>query len=367
VNPGDVVEVTGAVSEFYNQTQITATTATVISSGAVPAPLQLTLPVANQEAIEGMYVTFPDALTILEYYNFGRYGEVVYGTSRQYTPTAVADPGAPAQAVLAANLANRITVDDGRGNQNPSPAIHPNGQPVTLTNYFRGGDKVANLTGVFSYRNNVWKLKPTQGADHTAANPRPDVPAVGGNLKVASFNVLNYFTTLTSQSTTARGADTAEEFERQQQKIVAAMAAIDADVFGLMEIENNGTAVENLVTALNARVGAGTYKAVNTGVLGSDAITVAMIYKPATVGLAGAWKALDLQDGKTRPSLAQRPEADRRRQPPQVQGLGVRRRPRHGRRPGQLQPHPRERRQADRRVAEHRPDGPGRGPHRRHR
>ena len=57
--------------------------------------------------------------------------------------------------------------------------------------------------------------------------------------------VLNYFTTLNS-----RGANTAEELVRQQAKIVAAISALDADIVGLMEIENNGTAVATLVDAL---------------------------------------------------------------------------------------------------------------------
>ena len=75
------------------------------------------------------------------------------------------------------------------------------------------------------------------------------MPEVGGTTKVASFNVLNYFTTLNS-----RGANDAEEFERQESKIVSAIAKIDADIVGLIEIENNGdTAVGTLVEAHQRR------------------------------------------------------------------------------------------------------------------
>jgi uncharacterized protein len=78
-------------------------------------------------------------------------------------------------------------------------------------------------------------------------NPRTAAPdEVGGNLKVASFNVLNYFTTLNS-----RGANDAAEFVRQRTKIIAAIAAINADVVGLIEIENNTAAIQDLVTGLN--------------------------------------------------------------------------------------------------------------------
>ena len=95
--------------------------------------------------------------------------------------------------------------------------------------------------------------------------------------------MLNYFTTLGS----ARARTTQAEFDRQEAKIVSAIAEIDADIFGLIEIENNGdTAVGTLVDALNERVGAGTYDFISTGVLGTDVITTALIYKPAEVAPA---------------------------------------------------------------------------------
>ena len=109
-----------------------------------------------------------------------------------------------------------------------------------------GGDLLTNVTGVLDYHFGGWSVQPTEAADYTAGNPRPEVPEVGGEVTVASFNVLNYFTTLGY-----RGAESAEEFDRQEAKIVSAIAEIDADVVGLIEIENNGTAVPTLVDALN--------------------------------------------------------------------------------------------------------------------
>ena len=54
---------------------------------------------------------------------------------------------------------------------------------------------------------------------------------------------------------------------------------MDADVVGLMEIENNGnTAAQDLVNRLNAVAGAGTYAtvAMPVGGTGGDAIRVAI-------------------------------------------------------------------------------------------
>ena len=39
--------------------------------------------------------------------------------------------------------------------------------------------------------------------------------------------------------------------------------------------------MQNLVDGLNAAMGAGTYEYIHTGVIGTDAIKVALIYKPA--------------------------------------------------------------------------------------
>jgi predicted extracellular nuclease len=72
------VQVTGTVSEFFGQTQISASDVTKISDGAVPlpAPTPIMLPApgrntngdieADLEAYEGMLVTFPYTLTINE-------------------------------------------------------------------------------------------------------------------------------------------------------------------------------------------------------------------------------------------------------------------------------------------------------------
>jgi hypothetical protein len=110
-----------------------------------------------------------------------------------------------------------------------------------------------------------------------------------------------------------RGADTPEEFTRQKAKIVAALAEIDADVVGVIEIENNLTdaPTADLVAGLNDALGAGTYDYIATGAIGTDAIRVALLYKPATVSPVGDYAILDstvdpdFLDDYNRPVLAQ--------------------------------------------------------------
>jgi Ca2+-binding RTX toxin-like protein len=123
---------------------------------------------------------------------------------------------------------------------------------------------------------------------------------VGGNIKVASFNVLNYFTTIDTVggSNSPRGADSLAEFNRQTTKLVQALKGLNADVFGLIELENNGDApgggaIKAIVDALNAEVGANTYNFINTGKVGIDAITVGLIYKQGVVAPKGNFAVLD--------------------------------------------------------------------------
>ena len=325
---GDAVRVEGAVSEFNGMTQITSFSGVTQISSANPLPTVtlLSLPVANVddfETTEGMYITFPQALVISEYFNFDRFNEIVLTSERNLTPTAEFEPGPAAIAAADAFLLDKITLDDGRTSQNPDPAIHPNGGIFDLTNLFRGGDTVANVTGVMHYAFGLYRVQPTRGADYTNVNIRPTSPdPVGGNLKVASLNVLNYFTTLDdgvndicgpSQTLECRGADDADEFTRQRDKIISAISAMNADVIGLIEIENNvnDDAVIDLVDGLNVANGADTYRYVDTGVIGTDAIKVAFIYQPAAVSLVGDYKVLDgsvdlrFNDTKNRPVLAQ--------------------------------------------------------------
>jgi len=328
VSIGDIVRVRGNISEYNGLTEVSASKVWKCSTGnALPDPVSLSLPVPSGdyfEAFEGMLVTFPQSLFIAEYFNFDRYGEIVLTSERHLTPSAEFDPGPAAIQAAADFLLDKITLDDGRSTQNPDPAIHPNGNVFDLTNLFRGGDTVQNVTGIMDYSFSLYRIQPTKGADYTVANPRPIQPEpVGGTLKVASFNVLNYFSTIDTgpsnwicgpaQNMECRGADTPEEFTRQRDKIIAALQILNADVVGVFEIENNvnDDALKDMVNGLNTKIGSVTYAYVDTGVIGTDAIKVAIIYKPSRVSLVGNYAILDstvdprFLDTKNRPSLAQ--------------------------------------------------------------
>ncbi len=333
---GDHVRVTGKATEYNGLTELSPVSQIqVCGTGNSISPTEFTLPADNLldfERLEGMLVTIPQELVISEYYNFDRYGEIVLATQRFMTYTAANEPSVDGFAAWLDNLKlNSITLDDGRESQNPDPAIHPNGLEFTLENRFRGGDLVSDVTSVMDYEFSKYRIQPTQGANYTEANPRPEAPELApGFLKVASFNVLNYFTTIDlgtghwicgpSGNMECRGADTPEELTRQRAKILAALSGIDADIFGIMEIENDHPlgegespdyAVAELVAGLNAEYGEGTFAYVATGAIGTDAIKQAIIYKPAAVTPVGTFQLLTTAvdprfiDTLNRPVLAQ--------------------------------------------------------------
>ncbi|ADV65673.1 ExeM/NucH family extracellular endonuclease [Deinococcus maricopensis] len=307
VKAGDVVQFTATVKEFKGASDKLPGTGTQLDTlqnvsfcgtTTVPAPVTLSFPLANAsdlERYEGMRVTIPTPLTVTDNYTLGRYGELGLSSGgRVFNPTN----GQPGTVDAARRT---IRLDDLNTAQNPASVPYLTGSDVTATR--RTGDTVTGLTGVVHYANDAYKIQPTTAPVFESANPRQDTPkAVGGTLKVAGANVLNYFTTFGSND---RGANSAYEFARQKAKIVAALKGLDADVVTLMEIQNDSDAALNDLTgALNAAYGQNVYAALSTGKVGTDAIRVAMIYKPARVTLVGAPR-IDQNSVYSRPPVAQ--------------------------------------------------------------
>lgn len=314
VSVGNVVTVTGAVDEFFGMTQIdndNGDLSIVVENAGdnqgLISPAIIDIPATGDiddfyEQFEGMSVQFSDTLTITEYFNYDRFGEIRLAEGdRPFQFTQTNAPDVDGFAAHLEDLARRtITLDDGSTQQNPDTLPFPD-PGFSDSNAFRGGDTITGLSGVLNYAFGQYRVQPTGPIEFESTNPRPtSIEDVGGRLKVVSFNVLNYFTTLdengntTANGNSPRGADSATEFDRQTQKLVNAILEIDADILGLVELENDflpgssGNAIESLVNALNAELGATVYDWVNPGsqfVDVSDAISVGAIYKVDSVEL----------------------------------------------------------------------------------
>jgi len=327
VQIGDLVEVTGTVSEFFGRTQISATAVAVLESDQlVPDAVDVTFPtatfaqdsngnyLANLEAYEGMLVNISQDMTVTELFNLDRFGQYnVTAGERPAQFTQFNDPDAAANDAYLQEVATRtVVLDDGLSSQNPADiaVIDGNDGILSNTDTFRMGDTVADVSGVVDYSFSEFRIQAPTGT-YTASNPREDAPAdIGGNFKVASLNVLNYFTTidesgvLTDVGQDPRGADSVAEFERQADKLVNAIITMDANVVGLIEIENDFAgdvfAIKDLVERLNAELGAETYAFVDPGqeFVGSDAISNGLIYKQDSVALLGDMAILESFEGR---------------------------------------------------------------------
>jgi len=321
---GDSVRVSGKVAETFQLTQLTETTVTVCASNqTLPTPATISLPVTSLdafEAIEGMSVAIAQTLTVTETYQLGRYGQVLLSNGRLQQPTHLAEPGAAANALQAQNNLNKLMMDDASNIQNPDPVIFP-APGLSAENTLRSGDTVANLRGVITYDFGIYRILPTAAPEFINSNPRPLAPVAdsAANLKIASFNVLNFFNGNGAGGgfPTARGANTAAEFARQKTKIVSALVGLDADVIGLIEIENDGysstSAIAELAAALNTATDTSAWKFINPGVnkIGTDEIAVGFIYRSDKATAIGKTAILDSSvdaqfiDNKNRPALAQ--------------------------------------------------------------
>uniref|UniRef100_E6VL91 5'-Nucleotidase domain protein n=1 Tax=Rhodopseudomonas palustris (strain DX-1) TaxID=652103 RepID=E6VL91_RHOPX len=337
VSVGDRIRVTGSISEYFGLTELTASSISVVQAGAVTdintMAVEINLPAAGTtfsqdgdyqpdlEAYEGMLVTVRDKLTVTEQFNLDRFGEIkLVAGDRPAQYTQDHDPDAAGYQAYLAELGTRtITYDDGVNIQNGAignlDGFDPNDDPATTPNFgtanaVRMGDSITGLTGVLDYQwagnsasGATWRIRSVEDdTNNFAPSESPRIPApedVNGRLKVASFNVLNYFATLDNGGATAigaapRGADNAAEFARQTEKLVGTILEMNVDVLALTELENDfsasssGNAIKYLVDRLNAQAGAGVYAWVDPGqqFVGGDAIAVGFIYKTTSVKIA---------------------------------------------------------------------------------
>ena len=338
---GQVVELLGTVSEYRSQTQLTYQSGFAVQNGgtkvALPPVVQLTLPISDMalwERYEGMRVQVASAtpggtLVVTDNYVLGRYGTATLAPDQrllQYTETHT--PNVAGNAAYLADLQKwQILLDDGVSKQNPDVVLGRNASDLSAANTLRGGDATPLVEGILDQfvaggeaaHEVTYRIQPTVVPVFTgAARPSAadlDMAVGAASVKVSGVNVLNFFTTLgtavfttpTGTSQEGRGASNATEYTRQLDKTVATLLGMNADVYGLNEIQNNGygvdSALQALVNALNATAGAGTYDYIKgpftsssggpVAAAGDDAISVALVYKVAKVQPEGAPRVPD--------------------------------------------------------------------------
>ncbi|PAT14461.1 nuclease [Corynebacterium sp. NML 120412] len=359
---GESLQVTGKVSEYNKQTQITVSSKQKLDE-ELDAPKAIAideLPAGDdaREPYEGMLVR-PGTYTVTDNYNLNNTGDLglVAGTEPIYNFTDKNAPSVDGYRKYEADAAAQLVyLDDGRtknyfrtDKNTPLPYLVTSDNGVKS---IRTTDQVEFQTDVVvDYSFDQWRFQPLQPiTGKNAADELPitwedsraksiDVPGtVKGDFSLGFFNVLNYFNSLGQDETKCkayedmngtpvgsnrckvRGAYTEDAFKDQQAKIVTAINTLDVDVLGLSEIENTATVtgdvtkrdetLQNLVDALNDAAGEEKWDLVKSPTqLGNDEdyIRVAFIYQKDKVRPVGESKIFNdpAFTGTARQPLAQ--------------------------------------------------------------
>ncbi|MCP4279574.1 MAG: ExeM/NucH family extracellular endonuclease [Alteromonas sp.] len=298
VETGNLVRLYGEVEENYGMTTLAMDsdvaaldcgTADAVAAVELSMPYELDL-----ETVEGMVVSVTDA-TVTSTNNLWRFGEIVVSDTVKRQPSDVAAPLSEAYtAAEEASETSLLTIEDNSSSQYPDALNYF--PTFSYVNAIRIGDSVS-AAGPLNYSFGTYRINPSDVIEVTSSREANPV-VTEGNLSIATFNVLNYFNgevdangDVTFDYDENRGADDEVAFELQEGRIVEAIVNLNADVVGLMEIENDGfgedSAIQSLVTAINAELGETeqySFIATSDGSeIGTDAITVGLLYKATVV------------------------------------------------------------------------------------
>ncbi|MGF1832299.1 ExeM/NucH family extracellular endonuclease [Photobacterium sanguinicancri] len=352
---GQEVCVKGFVQEEYGQTQVIATDdkwETVNASGSQPKAVDLKrIPSDGQyfrktlERHEGMLVRLVDNMdestkenetmrvSRTFSFDFDSYRNNMVLSYKRPNMQPNQEHVAGSEDSIAQHKQNddyRLYVDTDKSASNGHIPYYPDFNSKPDKNYIRINDSITGLEGVLVYAHSNYRLLATNtitSKNITHNTDRKSKPELNDStesdkfaIRFATQNVLNYFNSpfggASNQHGDNRGADSELEFQQQQAKIVKAIIGLDADVVGLMEIENNGfgnySAITELVKAINDNYYKENYsdrnksesihnKYVFVGFdsdgntvldefdsVGSDAITSGLLYRPSKVSLEQA-------------------------------------------------------------------------------
>ena len=360
---GDLVKVTGVVQEFNGLTELNVNAADLQDEGVAPSgitPLSTAYPTtdAGREAHESELIAPTDRFTVTDNFDTNQFGEIglATGDHQLWQPTDLFNPSidpAGVTAVQADNAARGVVLNDGSSANYLTtsknvvmPWLRPD-NPVRV-----GSTATLHQPVVLDFRNGLWELQPTHqvtdaGTDvatfSDTRTPNLQPQDVGGDVKLGTFNVENYFPTSAAEyealtgnpnACTAftdragnpidvnqcspngpRGAWDQTNLDRQLVKEVKAINTMNVDVMSLEEIENSvqfgkdrDDALSKLVNALNADAGSTRWAFAPSPTAAQlpptaeqDVIRTGFIYNPNKVQLVGPSTVLSDQSDPGQP------------------------------------------------------------------
>ncbi len=310
LSPGQRVRVRGMVVELDTgrgaRTSLQPADIKPLGRGNVRT-MVISTPPADWERYENMRLRIAAQLTVAGTDRAGKYGELTVNFGeRLRTPSDAVAPGDAARALAADNALRTLRLDDGSDAEQPESLWY-----LSKTGLPRTGSRVSNVEGVLDERAGGYRLQLTGKPAFQRSRP-PSAPKVGGDVRIASFNLENFFNGDGQGGgfPTPRGARTPDELDTQLGRLVATIRGLNPDIAALMEVENDGfgpdAAITLLVAALNREGGDWQFIATESP-QGGDQIRVGLIYRASRVVPVGAAVTLtdDLFGTRSRPPLAQ--------------------------------------------------------------
>ena len=218
------------------------------------AQVVITLPddYDSLDSYVGKTVELRQRMYVVDNNDYLRYGELTLASERLMSPTDVALPGSADYFALVAHNRNCcICIDDGSKAQYPSPLPW-----ASADGTLRTGSYTDCLKGRLTYeqwgRRWVYVITPERISDiqfqHNSRPTTPESHTDEYDVTICGFN-LEYY--ITDQFADNLGPSDAAQHERQHTKIAAALHAINADIYGLVEVQQGTAAAQKIVDELN--------------------------------------------------------------------------------------------------------------------
>lgn len=133
-----------------------------------------------------------------------------------------------------------------------------------ISGYHRCGEKIIGLKAKVNSTSSL-TMSGGSWSGNTRADLEAGIPDVGDyRLLVCGFNLENYYMTWGSM-----GADSYSEHQDQRAKISKALKKINADIYGLVELQQGNEAIAEIVSDLNKNLPGRNYKYFNDAASGT--------------------------------------------------------------------------------------------------
>ncbi len=258
----------------------------------------------NPSQFEDMYVLLKGEWFVSDTYHTSRFGQVVLSATKNEMQISESKSWYKSKnedrVEMNSKTHSYLVLDDGSLQINPLPIPFLSTDDSTLER----GTILTDPVGILYRHKGKYMLEPIGNLNWTFDKTDGKIHEKEG-IRFASYNLHNWFSSLDDGKNRTKGADTPEEQIRQLSKLTEALVKMDADLYGLVELENNEEAADMLLKSLNDKVGEEKYKLIYNQKIGKNKTKVGLIYNVTILTPIGT-SIIDNNPIHIRPPLAQR-------------------------------------------------------------